>query len=32
MTDMSRELLHPEWLLLMLAAALSLAWGFLAAL
>ncbi len=32
MTDTSRELMHPEWILLILAAAFSLAWGFLAAL
>ena len=29
---MQSELTHPEWALLVLAAALSLAWGFLAAL
>lgn len=32
MTDMPRELMHPKWTPLILAAALSLAWGFLAAL
>jgi hypothetical protein len=32
MADKPRELTHPEWALLVLAAALSLAWGLLAVL
>jgi hypothetical protein len=32
MTGMEFDLTHPEWALLILAVALSLAWGFLAAL